>query len=112
MNQINSMRSRHWEASEESAATANSSTIVKPPARRRTRQWHATCTHPPEPQAERTASNGRVSTILDAVITGQKTLTTPGGYLVWNVAWPAAEYNQRMGDAVTSFLTTEELLHR
>jgi len=53
-----------------------------------------------------------VSTILDAVITGQKTLTTPGGYLVWNVAWPAAEYNQRMGDAVTSFLTTEELLHR
>ncbi len=51
-----------------------------------------------------------VTTILDAVASKQKTLTLPGGYLVWNSAWPPADSNQKVQDAVTSFLANEELL--
>ena len=51
-----------------------------------------------------------VTTILDTVAGKQKTLTLPGGYLIWNSAWPPADADQKVEDAVTSFLTSEELL--
>ncbi|MGD0522591.1 MAG: hypothetical protein ABSA48_15150 [Terracidiphilus sp.] len=53
-----------------------------------------------------------VTTILDAVASKQKTLTLPGGYLIWNSTWQHADANQKVEDAVTSFLGTEELLSK
>jgi len=50
-------------------------------------------------------------TILDAFASRQKTLTLPGGYLVWNSAWPQGEMNKKTGDAIDHFLQNEELLH-
>jgi hypothetical protein len=52
-----------------------------------------------------------VITILDAVGSGQKTLTLPGGYLVWNKAWPPESISKNVNDTVESFLTKEELIH-
>ncbi len=43
-------------------------------------------------------------TILSAVATRQKTLTAPGGYVVWNAAWPEAERGKRADDALANFL--------
>lgn len=53
-----------------------------------------------------------VTTILDTVAAKQKTLTLPGGYLIWNSSWPQASSNQKVDDAVTSFLTNEEQLSK
>jgi hypothetical protein len=49
-----------------------------------------------------------LTTALGAIDSGQKTLMLPGGYLIWNSAWPTAELNMRTNDALTSFLTNEE----
>jgi len=43
-------------------------------------------------------------TVLNAVAFQQKTLTLPGGYLVWNSAWPAADRSKMVDDGITSFL--------
>jgi hypothetical protein len=53
-----------------------------------------------------------VTTILSTIAARQKTLTLPGGYLIWNSAWPQAESNQKLGEAVSGFVGTEELLHQ
>ncbi|MGB9409181.1 MAG: hypothetical protein WCA89_16730 [Terracidiphilus sp.] len=53
-----------------------------------------------------------VVTTLDAVGSGQKTLTLPGGYLVWNTAWPHEGINDKVNEAMMGFLTVEELLHQ
>lgn len=53
-----------------------------------------------------------VTTILDSFASKQKTLTLPGGYLVMNSAWPPADINQKVDDAIQSFLGSEELLHQ
>jgi hypothetical protein len=44
------------------------------------------------------------TTVLGAVAFQQKTLTAPGGYLLWNSAWPAAERNKMVDEGITSFL--------
>lgn len=44
------------------------------------------------------------TTVLNAIAFQQKTLTLPGGYLVWNSAWPAAERSKRVDDGIESFL--------
>jgi hypothetical protein len=51
-------------------------------------------------------------TVLDVFVNKQKTLTLPGGYLVFNTAWPQADMNKTVGEAIDGFLATEELLHR
>jgi hypothetical protein len=53
-----------------------------------------------------------VITTLDAVGSLQKTLTLPGGYLVWNKAWPQDSINKQVDGAMDSYLSNEELLHR
>jgi len=53
-----------------------------------------------------------VVTTLDAVGSGQKTMTLPGGYLVWNSAWPHEGLNDKINGAMSDFLTAEELLHQ
>jgi hypothetical protein len=45
------------------------------------------------------------TTVLSSVAAQQKTLTVPGGYLLWNSAWPAAERNKMVDEGITSFLT-------
>jgi hypothetical protein len=52
-----------------------------------------------------------IITVLDAYATRQKTMTLPGGYLVLNTAWPPAELNKNVSDAIEGFLLKEELLH-
>lgn len=51
-----------------------------------------------------------VTTTLGAIATGQKTLTLPGGDLLWNAAWPASDREKNVGDTLTDFLKNEELL--
>ena len=53
-----------------------------------------------------------MTTVLDSFASKQKTLTLPGGYLVMNAAWPPADINQHVDDAIESFLSNEELLHQ
>jgi hypothetical protein len=48
---------------------------------------------------------------MDAFATGQKTLTLPGGYLIWNKAWPTDGISKKVDDAIESFVLKEELLH-
>ena len=45
------------------------------------------------------------TTVLGAVAFQQKTLTAPGGYLLWNSGWSASQRNKLMDDGITSFLT-------
>jgi len=52
------------------------------------------------------------TTILDVVANKQKTLTLPGGIIVWNYKWPAASINKNVDDALNSFLANEALLTR
>ena len=44
------------------------------------------------------------TTVLSAVAAQQKTLTLPGGYLLWNSAWPAADRNKMIDEGITNFL--------
>jgi hypothetical protein len=55
-------------------------------------------------------NRGWVTTALTAVGLRQKTLTIPGGYLIWNAAWPPADINKLSSDALTEFLKTQALL--
>jgi len=51
------------------------------------------------------------TTLLDTFASKQKTLTLPGGYLIWNSAWTQDEVNKKVGDAIEHFLLNEELFH-
>lgn len=53
-----------------------------------------------------------VSTTLSAIVSRQKTLTLPGGYVLWNTAWPQGDVNQKMLDAASSYLSNEEMLSK
>jgi len=48
--------------------------------------------------------------LLSAAAYGQKTLTLPGGALLWNSAWPAADRNSSVNAALKDFLGGTELL--
>ncbi len=52
------------------------------------------------------------TTVLGAVAFQQKTLTAPGGYLLWNSAWPAGERNKLADEAITSFLRDWAILKK
>lgn len=52
------------------------------------------------------------TTMLSAVGSRQKTLTLPGGYLVWNSAWPDADRNKMVDEAISKFLADWESLSR
>jgi len=45
-------------------------------------------------------------TVLSAVGSRQKTLRLPGGYLVWNSAWPDGDRTKLVGDGISKFLTS------
>jgi hypothetical protein len=44
------------------------------------------------------------TTVLNAIAYQQKTLTAPGGYLLWNSAWPTADRNKMVDEGITSLL--------
>ena len=50
-----------------------------------------------------------VTTALTAIGARQKTLTIPGGYVIWNAAWPQADINTRSSEALTEFLGKQAL---
>jgi hypothetical protein len=51
-----------------------------------------------------------VTTALTAIGARQKSLTIPGGYLIWNAAWPPADINKLSSDGLSEFLKNEALL--
>jgi hypothetical protein len=53
-----------------------------------------------------------LTTMLGAIESGQKTLMLPGGYMIWNSAWPTTDLNKKADDALTSFLGDEGLLSK
>ncbi len=53
-----------------------------------------------------------MTTVVDTVASGQKTLTLPGSYLLWNLAWPTDDRTKQVDDNLKKFLSTEELLSR
>jgi hypothetical protein len=57
-------------------------------------------------------NDGWVVTSIAAVVGGQKYLTLPGGYLFWNVGWPAGERNDKMSSALKDYLSNEAMLSR
>jgi hypothetical protein len=52
------------------------------------------------------------TTVLSAVASQQKTLTLPGGYLVWNSAWPAADRSKMVDEGIASSLRDSAVLKK
>ncbi len=52
------------------------------------------------------------TTVLGAVASQQKTLTAPGGYLLWNSGWPAAERSKMVDEGITGLLKDWEALKK
>ena len=67
-------------------------------------------TQNPAPTLFSQENRGWVTAALAAIGERQKTLTIPGGYIIWNVAWPQADINKLSGEALGEFLTKEALL--
>jgi hypothetical protein len=55
---------------------------------------------------------GWVETIIDGVTANQKTLSAPGGYVLWNLVVPVADRDNSLNAALVEFLSKEELLAR
>jgi len=57
-------------------------------------------------------SDAWVVTAFMALTSGQKYLTMPGGYQVWNADWPPDQRNDKMETVIKDFLTDEMELSR
>ena len=55
---------------------------------------------------------GYQAAALGAIGNRLKTLTLPGGYLIWNKGWAPAEMESSLDTGITSYLGSEELLKR
>jgi len=53
---------------------------------------------------------GWTTTALMAIASSQKTLTLPGGVILWNQAWPLADRDMHLNEAIAHFLSDEEQL--
>jgi hypothetical protein len=53
-----------------------------------------------------------INTVVIVVANGQKTLTAPGGYLLWNSAWAVADRDKLLNDTLEMFIVRDELLSR
>jgi hypothetical protein len=51
-----------------------------------------------------------VVTSIAAIVSGQKYLTLPGGYLFWDASWPADSRNDKMESVLKDFLNKEAML--
>jgi hypothetical protein len=52
------------------------------------------------------------NTAVLAIANGLKTLTLPGGYLAWNLAWVPTDRDKNLNDALTAYLKDQALLSR
>jgi hypothetical protein len=52
------------------------------------------------------------TTVLGAIAFQQRTLTLPGGYLVWNAAWPAPDRSKMVDKEIASFLKDWAVLRK
>ena len=57
-------------------------------------------------------SDAWVVTTVTALTTGQKFLTLPGGYVVWDITWPADQRNDKMEAVLKDFVSNEMQLSR
>jgi hypothetical protein len=55
-------------------------------------------------------SDAWVLTAVSSVFGGQRFLTLPGGYLIWNSSWPGDVRNAKMADTLNDFLNNEAML--
>ena len=55
-------------------------------------------------------SDAWVVTTVSAVVGGQKFLSLPGGYVVWDINWPADGRNDKMASTLKDFLANEAML--
>jgi len=44
------------------------------------------------------------------VVGGQKFLSLPGGYVIWDFNWPVADRNDKMANTLKDFLLNEAIL--
>lgn len=56
--------------------------------------------------------NAWMVTITSAVAAGDRYLTLPGGYMMWNAHWPDADKISNMEAALNDFLVKEDLLNK
>ena len=56
--------------------------------------------------------NAWVMTTISAISGGQKYVSLPGGYLVWDGTWPEAQRNDKMEAALKDFLANQAQLSR
>ena len=52
------------------------------------------------------------TTVLSSIAGQQKTLTLPGGYLLWDASWPGADRSKMVDKAISSFLEGWAALRR
>jgi hypothetical protein len=57
-------------------------------------------------------SDGWVVTTVTSLTLGQKFLTLPGGYVVWDTSWPGEQRNDKMEAVLKDFLGNEMLISR
>lgn len=57
-------------------------------------------------------SDAWVVTTVTGLTMGQKFLTLPGGYVVWDINWPADQRNDKMEAALKDFVSNEMQLSR
>jgi len=57
-------------------------------------------------------SDAWVVTTVTALTTGQKYLTLPGGYVIWDITWPGDSRNDKMEAVLKDFLANEAQLSR
>jgi hypothetical protein len=57
-------------------------------------------------------ANALVVTVVAVITTGEKFLTLPGGHMVWNFNWPAADRDGKMQSAMNDYLDQEMMLSR
>ena len=55
-------------------------------------------------------NNAWLETAVSAFVAGQRFLTLPGGYLLWDANWPAGNRGENMEAALKDFLANEALL--
>lgn len=55
---------------------------------------------------------GWATTVLDAVGSRQRTLTLPGGYMLWNELWPAGDRQNLLERSIQDYLLKMEFLTR
>ncbi len=55
-------------------------------------------------------SDAWVVTAVSAVVAGQKYLSLPGGYVLWDSNWPVADRDNKMADALKNYLMNEAIL--